>query len=48
MDEASYLAGVLHVDVIDEFTEEPEVLLTARPQNGLLLKVLHLKAQQLE
>ena len=46
MDEASYLAGVLHVDVIDEFTEEPEVLLTARPQHGLLLKVLHLNTQQ--
>ena len=37
-----YLAGILDVDVVDEFAQQPEVLLTAHPQQGLLLIVLHL------
>lgn len=36
------LTGVFHVDVVDEFTEQPEVFLTARAEHRLLFKVLHL------
>lgn len=41
----SGLTGVFHVDVVDEFTEQPEVFLTARAEHGLLFEVLHLHQQ---
>lgn len=40
---APHLAGVLDVDVVDEFAEQPEIFLTARPQQRLLFVVLHLQ-----
>lgn len=42
----SHLACIFNVDVVDEFTKQPEIFLTARPQQRLLLIVLHLQTRK--
>lgn len=43
----SHLACIFDVDVVDEFTKQPEIFLTACPQQRFLLIVLHLQTQTL-
>lgn len=39
---SSHLAGVFDMDVVDEFTEQPEIFFTACFQQRLFLIILHL------
>lgn len=41
-----HLTGIFHVDVVDEFTEQPEVFFTALPQQWFLLIILHLQTHK--